>query len=117
MTRPPATSAGMDASLPAITSETFDRTIARPGFVVIDCSAPWCGPCRVFAPVFAAAAAARPEHTWCTLDTDAEPQLAAVLDVRAQPTVVVLRDGAVVYKHVGAIPAAKFDELIARVTR
>ncbi len=98
-----------------ITQANFAGTVAR-GTVVLDASAKWCGPCRVFAPVFAAAAARRPHLVFGTIDTDDEPALAAQLDIRAQPTIVVLRDGAIVYKHVGALSAAKLDELLDRVS-
>ena len=100
----------------AVTLDNFDSIVSRPGIVVLDCSAVWCGPCRVFKPVFEAAAAARPELTWGTIDTDDEPALAVKLDIRANPTIVVFRDGAVIYKQVGAMSAAKFDALIERVT-
>lgn len=101
----------------AVTLSNFDDVIARPGLVILDCSAVWCGPCRVFKPVFEAAAARRPELTWGTIDTDDEPALAVKLDVRANPTVVVLRDGVVIYKQVGALSAARFEALLDRVTQ
>lgn len=98
-----------------ITATTFGAAIARPGVLVLDCSAVWCAPCRVFAPVFAAAAARRPAITFGTVDTDVERDLAIALDIRAQPTIVVFRDGALVHKHVGAMTARKLDELLDRV--
>lgn len=104
-----ATCRGMQA----VTLETFDPFVAH-GIVVLDCSATWCGPCRVFAPVFAAAAGRRTTMKFGTVDTEAEPALAAKLDIRAQPTVVVLEDGNVIYKQVGAMSAAKFDALLDR---
>ena len=100
----------------AVTLDNFDDIVSRPGIVVLDCSAVWCGPCRVFKPVFEAAAAKRPELVWGTIDTDDEPALAVKLDIRANPTIVVFRDGAVIYKQVGAMSAAKFDALIERLT-
>jgi thioredoxin 1 len=99
-----------------VTAGNFETFVAR-GVAVLDCSAKWCPPCRTFEPVFAAAAARRPELGFGTLDTDDEPDLAAKLDIRAQPTVVVFRDGAVVYKQVGAMSATKLDALLDRVTR
>jgi thioredoxin len=104
------------SSLTPVSLDNFDDVVARPGVVVLDCSATWCGPCRTFAPVFAAAAAKRPELTWGTIDTDDEPALAVKLDVRANPTIVVFRDGVLVYKQVGAMSAAKLEQLIERVT-
>ena len=103
-------------SITTVTLSNFDDLARRPGVLVLDFSARWCGPCRVFAPVFAAAAAKRPELGWGTVDTDDEPALAVRLDVRANPTIVVLRDGAIVHKHVGAMSAAKLDDLLERVT-
>jgi thioredoxin-like negative regulator of GroEL len=97
----------------AVTLESFEQFVAE-GTVVLDCSAVWCGPCKVFAPVFHAAAARRPRLKFGTIDTEAEPALAAQLDIRAQPTVVVLSAGKVIYKQVGAMSAAKFDALLDR---
>jgi thioredoxin-like negative regulator of GroEL len=104
----------------AVGVHNFEAFVARPGMVVIDCSAQWCPPCRVFEPIFAAAAAAatgRPDLAFASLDTDHEPVLAARLDIRSQPTIVFLRGGAVIYKQVGAMSAAKLDELLDRITR
>jgi thioredoxin len=98
----------------AVTIDNFDDIVSRPGLVVLDCSAVWCGPCRVFKPVFEAAAAARPALTWGTIDTDDEPALAVKLDIRANPTIVVFKDGVVIYKQVGAMSAARFDALLDR---
>jgi thioredoxin-like negative regulator of GroEL len=98
-----------------VTAANFAALAAAPGVLVIDCSAQWCPPCRTFEPIFAAAAARRRDLVFAALDTDTEPELAAQLDIRAQPTVVFLRDGAVVYKQVGATSAKKFDELLQRV--
>ncbi len=100
----------------AVTLDNFDDIVSRPGIVVLDCSAVWCGPCRVFKPVFEAAARARPELVWGTIDTDEEPALAVKLDIRANPTIVVFKDGVVIYKQIGAMSAAKFAALIDRVT-
>src|SRR5260370_36757819 len=98
-----------------VTRETFEAVAAAP-IAVLDCSAKWCPPCRAFEPIFAAAAARRRDVVFGAIDTDDEPALAAALDIRAQPTIVVLRAGAIVHKHVGAMSARKFDELLARFT-
>ncbi|HEX4417548.1 MAG TPA: thioredoxin family protein, partial [Kofleriaceae bacterium] len=74
-----------------ITHDSFAATVGKPGYCILDCSATWCPPCQRFAPVFAAAAERRRDLTWGTIDTEQEPQLAAALDIRAQPTIVVLR--------------------------
>jgi thioredoxin len=100
----------------SVTRTNFGDVVKRPGVVVLDFSARWCPPCRTFEPVFAAAAERRSEMTFGTVDTDAEPDLAVELDVRAQPTIVVFRDGNVVYKQVGAVSATKFEDLLERLS-
>src|SRR5438105_2630040 len=95
-----------------VTRANFDEVVALPGVVVLDFSARWCPPCRTFEPVFAAAAGRRFDLRFGTVDTDDEPDLAAKCDVRAQPTIVVFRDGQLVYKQVGALPASKFEALL-----
>ena len=111
-----ATSPSMTDVSP-VTAATWDALVAPAPLFVLDCSAKWCPPCRTFEPIFAAAAARRRDLAFGALDTDDEPALAARLDIRAQPTIVVLRAGAIVYKHVGALSAKKLDELLDRVTR
>jgi thiol-disulfide isomerase/thioredoxin len=109
--------APQSSTIQTVTLSNFDELARRPGVLVLDFSAKWCGPCRVFAPVFAAAAAKHPELAWGAVDSDDDPALCVRLDVRANPTIVFLRDGVVVYKQVGAVSAAKFDALLDRVTR
>ena len=98
------------------TQASFDRVIRARRVAIVEFSATWCPPCRAFEPVFAAACARHPELVFATVNTDDEPGLAVALDVRAQPTVVVFRDGEVIYKQVGAMSAAKLEDLLARFT-
>src|SRR5579863_6383900 len=100
----------------AVTRASFADTVRARRFAIVDFSATWCPPCRTFEPVFAAAAARHPDVQFATVNTDDEPDLAVELDVRAQPTIVVFRDGEVVYKQVGAMSATKFEGLIQRIT-
>jgi thioredoxin len=99
-----------------VTRESFGEVVRARRFAIVDFSATWCPPCRAFEPVFAAACARHPELLFATVNTDNDPELAAELDVRAQPTIVVFRDGHVVYKQVGAMSAAKFEDMLERVT-
>jgi thioredoxin 2 len=101
----------------ALDEASFDAVIAtsrKP--VVADFWAAWCGPCRGFAPVFAAAAARHPDVVFAKVDTDAHPSLSARLSIRSIPTLAVFRNGELVDRLSGALPAAQFDQWLAQAT-
>ena len=96
-----------------VTERNFETSIER-GIVLLDWWAGWCGPCRMFAPIFEAASERHADVVFGKVDTEAEPALASAFDIRAIPTLMVLRDGVLLLSQPGVLPAAAIDELIAR---
>jgi thioredoxin 1 len=97
-----------------VTEKTFDETIKQ-GTVLLDFWAAWCAPCRAFAPIYEAASERHPDVVFGKVDTEAEPGLAAAFEIRAIPTLAVLRDGVLLGAFPGMVPGGKIDELIGKV--
>jgi len=98
-----------------ITLDTLPAVVAENDIVLLDFWAAWCGPCRMFAPVFERASQAHPDIVFGKVDTEAQQQLAGVFGITSIPTLVAFRGGVVVFAQPGALPATALDELITAV--
>jgi thioredoxin 1 len=98
-----------------LNEETFEATVAASDIVLVDWWASWCGPCRMFAPVFEAAAAAHEDIVFAKIDTEANPGLSATAGITSIPTLMAFRENVLVYAQPGALPLPALEELIGKV--
>jgi len=98
-----------------LTTADFEQTVTAPGITLVDFWAEWCGPCRMFAPIYEKASEQHPDVTFAKLDTEAEQAIAAAANIRSIPTLMAFRDGVLVFAQPGALPAPTLEEVITAV--
>lgn len=98
-----------------VTKENFSEVIENNDMVVVDFWAPWCGPCRSFAPIFEAADEAHKDVTFVKINTEEQQELAAYFQIRSIPTLMAFREKIIVFSQPGMLPESALNQLISQV--
>ena len=97
-----------------LTAENFNSTVSGDGLILVDFWAEWCGPCRMFGPIFEKMSERYPDATFAKLNTEAEPEVAATFQIASIPTLMIIRDSVLLYSEPGALPEAALEQLITK---
>ncbi|MFM1892658.1 MAG: hypothetical protein RLZ44_1735 [Pseudomonadota bacterium] len=97
-----------------LTKDNFETTVTQNDFVIVDFWAPWCGPCRSFAPVFEKVSEAHPEVVFAKVNTEQEQEIAMHFQIRSIPTLMIFRDKIIIFSEAGALPEGAFRDLVQK---
>lgn len=98
----------------ALTKENFETVVTGNAMVIVDFWAPWCGPCRAFAPTFENASGKHEDVVFAKVNTDEEPEIGQAFNIRSIPTLMIFRDNVVIYSEAGALPPASLEDVVAK---
>jgi thioredoxin 1 len=99
----------------AVTTEEFDAVVNDNDIVLVDFWAPWCGPCKGFAPIFEQVAQENPDVAFVKVNTDEESELAGGFAIRSIPTLMIFRERVIVFQQAGALPKGALDDILTQV--
>ncbi len=105
----------MGALTTEITAESLNQVLEKSDMVVIDWWAPWCGPCRAFAPIFEGMATKHPDITFGKINTDEQSELAGAFQIRSIPTLMVFRERVLLFSQPGVLPANALEDVLKQV--
>jgi len=97
-----------------LTKDNFEQVVTSSPTVIVDFWAPWCGPCKGFAPIFDRVAEANPDVVFAKVNTDDEQEIAAHFQIRSIPTLMVFRDQIIVFSQPGALPRNALEQVVSR---
>jgi thioredoxin 1 len=98
-----------------LTLETFETTIQEPGITLVDFWAEWCGPCKMFGPIFEKVSENHPEIRFTKVDTEANQELSGMAGISSIPTLMIFRDGILLFNQAGALPEPALKDIIDKV--